>query len=500
MKKIISLLLIAIFAFACSKDFLKEDPKGQLTSEGFCKNKAELDMAVAALYGNLNSTNNTEYLTALFCGADDLTTRPGSNKEFLRDFDMFVANKDANDNNTYEWESLYSVVSGANFIINNYELAVGETQEVRDQAAGQAYCLRAWAYFMITRLYKDVPMPTTNVADKNIEKTPTADVYKLIVEDLKKAEVMLPDQWPDGTREYHVAVTKGTAKSLLASVYLHMAGYPINDASGYGLAAQKAKEVIDNADAYGYKLLDNYQDLWLDNQFNNELVLGVFYNPNLGDANYRAPMMGMPGDEGGWDEYFSEINFFKSFPDGPRKDATFQTQMMVSQGVFVPWDSCAMRHPYYKKMRYANGSNPVNMYDHYDNPYYFSYASNRTSVVMRYAEVKLIYAEAQAMSSSPDASAYKEINDVRRRAGLADLTPGLSQTAFRDSVVMERAWEFAGPEQGQRWFDLVRLERVEVANSNRHEWELPLVNQPSKLFYFSTIPYQERVINPNLDL
>jgi len=140
------------------------------------------------------------------------------------------------------------------------------------------------------------------------------------------------------------------------------------------------------------------------------------------------------------------------------------------------------------------------MYDHYDNPYYFSYASNRTSVVMRYAEVKLIYAEAQAMSSSPDASAYKEINDVRRRAGLADLTPGLSQTAFRDSVVMERAWEFAGPEQGQRWFDLVRLERVEVANSNRHEWELPLVNQPSKLFYFSTIPYQERVINPNLDL
>ncbi len=38
-------------------------------------------------------------------------------------------------------------------------------------------------------------------------------------------------------------------------------------------------------------------------------------------------MMGQPGDDGeGWDEYFSEINFFNAFPAGPRKDATFQTK------------------------------------------------------------------------------------------------------------------------------------------------------------------------------
>jgi hypothetical protein len=500
MKKIISVLLIAFYAFACSEDFLKEDPKGQLTSDGFCKNKAELDMALTAMYKALSQTNYSEESTALFCGADDLTTRPGSNKEKLRDYDMFIQSKDANECNVNCWGYFYSLVSCANFIINNYELAVDETQEVRDQAAGQAYCLRAWAYFMITRLWKDVPLVTTNVADENIAKTPTADVYKLIVEDLKKAEVMLPDTWSEGNREAGVAVTKGTAKSVLASVYLHMAGYPVNEASGYALAAQKAKEVLDNAGAYGYRLLDTYQELWLDNQKHDELVLGAFFNPSTDAPNYRAPMMGQPGDDGeGWDEYFSEVNFFLAFPAGPRKDATFQTKMMVSEGVFVPWDSCAMKHPYYMKMRYANGSNPDNLYDHYDNPYYWSYSSNRTAQIMRFAEVKLIYAEAQAMSASPDASAYKEINDVRRRAGLADLTPGLSQTAFRDSVVMERAWELAGPEQGQRWFDLVRLEWVEQANSNRHADELPLVNQPSKAYYFSTIPYNEKVINPNLN-
>lgn len=501
MKKIISLLIIAVFAVACSESFLVEDPKGQLTSEGFGKNKAELDMALTAMYKALTTTNFSEEPTALFCGADDLTTRPGSNKEKLRDYDMFVASKDQNEANIGCWKFYYDVVSCANFIINNYQLAADETEEVRNNAAGQAYCLRAWAYFMITRLYKDVPLVTTNVADKNMMKSPTLDIYELIIEDLQEAEVMLPDMWPEGTRERGVAVTKGTAKSILASVYLHMAGYPVKDESKYALAAQKAKEVLDNAGSFGYRLLDNYQELWLDNRFNDELIFGVFYNPALGGPSFRAPMMGMPEDEGGWDEYFSEINFFNSFPAGPRKDATFQTTMkLVSTGEVIPWQENAQKHPYYMKMRYANGSNPNNLYDFYDDPYHFSFSSNRTAQVMRFAEVKLIYAEAQAMSNSPDASAYKEINDVRHRAGLPDLTPGLSQTAFRDSVVMERAWEFAGPEQGQRWFDLVRLERVEQANSNRHPDELPLVNAPSKEYYFSPIPYAEKLINPNLGL
>lgn len=498
MKKIISILLIAIIAVSCSEGFLDEDPKGQLTTEGFGKNKAELDMALTALYKAVSQTNNTEESTALFCGGDDLTTRSGSNKEKLRDFDMFVKSKDQNEANVDVWLFFYDVVNTANFIINNYELAVDETQEVRDNAAGQAYCLRAWAYFMLTRLYKDIPMVTTNVADKEMQKSSTEDIYQLIIEDLKMAETMLPDKWTTG-REVGVAVTKGTAKSVLASVYLHMAGYPINDASKYALAAQKAKEVIDNASLYGYRLLDDYQELWLDKQFNDELVLGAFYNPSSGAPNYRAPMMGQPEDEGGWDEYFAEINFFNSFPEGPRKDATFQTTMkLVSTGEVIPWQQNVQKHPYYKKMRYANGSNPNNVYDFYQDAYHWSYASDRTAQIMRYAEVKLIYAEAQAMSASADASAYKEINDVRRRAGLDNLTLGLSQLEFRDAVVAERAWEFAGPEQGQRWFDLVRLERVEQANSNRHANELPLVNQPSKEYYFAPIPYNEKLINPNL--
>ena len=93
---------------------------------------------------------------------------------------------------------------------------------------------------------------------------------------------------------------------------------------------------------------------------------------------------------------------------------------------------------------------------------YNDWTSSRTTIAMRYAEVLLIYAEAQAMASSPDATAYAAINQVRTRAGLPNLESGLSQTAFRDAVIAERSWEFAGIEaNGSNWFDLVRTETVE---------------------------------------
>lgn len=493
MKNTIYILLLAIFAIACSDSFLEETPKGSLTTEGFGQTKEELDLAINALYKAFSDIGYSEETTALWAGSDDITTRAGSNKENLRDFDMFFASKDANTNVQGVWEYLYNMVNTSNFIINNYELAISATEEERNFAAGQAYCIRGYAYYMLTRFFKDVPLITDNAINKDINKSSPNEIYALVIEDLKKAETLLPNTW-SGLLEGK-GVTAGAAKSLLASVYLSMTGYPVKDESKYTLAAQKAKEVIDNANIYGYRLLNDYQELWLDIQTHDELILGTFYNPSTDDPTFRAPSMGKPQEEGGWDEYFSEINFFYSFPEGSRKDATFITTMNPSEGVFYDWTKSVQKHPYYKKYLYANGKGPDN-YIAYE---WNGFNSTRTTQLMRYAEVKLIYAEAQTMSSSPDATAYKEINDVRNRAGLPDLTPGLSQIQFRDAVIDERAWEFAGPENGQRWFDLVRLEMVESANTNRHANELPLQRTPSKDDYFAPIPLQERLINPNLN-
>jgi len=75
--------------------------------------------------------------------------------------------------------------------------------------------------------------------------------------------------------------------------------------------------------------------------------------------------------------------------------------------------------------------------------------------VLRYADVLLMQAEAlNEINGAPTSDAYAAINQVRTRAHIANLTPGLNQSDFRDSVFLERRKEFI--QEGHRWFDLVR--------------------------------------------
>jgi hypothetical protein len=130
-----------------------------------------------------------------------------------------------------------------------------------------------------------------------------------------------------------------------------------------------------------------------------------------------------------------------------------------------------------------------------------NWIGSHTVFVIRYSEVLLTYAEAKAMSSGVDATAYDAINQVRNRARIGNLTPGLSKEAFRDSVIAERGWEFAGIEPAARWFDLVRTETVGKANSNRDAAEEQLKNIPNDAqhtFYWAPIPINDQQLNPNL--
>jgi hypothetical protein len=86
---------------------------------------------------------------------------------------------------------------------------------------------------------------------------------------------------------------------------------------------------------------------------------------------------------------------------------------------------------------------------------------------------------------------------------LLDATSGLNGTAFRDAVVTERKWEFAGLEPCARWYDMVRTETVAKATAKRHKDEIPIesVNQPNDethAKYFSPIPEKDKMLNPNL--
>ncbi len=482
------LLLLGIFV---SCDVLEEKVESKIVAETYFTTDDQLLNACNTIYYELCDLcdNNTRF-NGICLGANDVTTNPAYT--VLVEFETYNISGN-NDKLKYWWKGFYKVIKTCNnIIVNSTKVA---DSEKKNMALGQAYFGRAWAYFWLVRAHNRIPLLLDIDIHPDVGLSEPRVVYDQIIDDLKKAETLLPDSYNDYRAK--IAFNRGAAKSVLSLVYLTMAGYPVKDVSMYALAAQKAKEVIDNKEVWGYRLLDDCADLWKNVKFNDETILGYYFNNNNGVANQSAPYNGMPSEWTGWDGYFAELNFYKKFPEGPRKLATFGMEYPVRNPdgttSIVDYTQLKMKHPYYRKMWDYDGMN-------WEEPWiYYDWTSSRTTVAMRYAEVLLIYAEAKAMSSSPDESAYDAINQVRRRAGLPDLTPGLSQTAFRDSVIAERAWEFAGLEaNGSNWFDLVRTERVEEAAADRDPSEIPILRPPTKANYFAPIPDYDVMLNPKL--
>jgi len=485
-------LFLVILAVSCNKSFLDETPKGSITPVSFYKTANDLQMAEAALALQLNGAFNS--VVGPYYAGDDITAKRSGNKIEFSDFDIFNANS-SNSRMTAWWNYFYATIKSANSLLAKYNNATQATENQRNNAGGYAYLMRAASYFYLTRTWGEVPMPTDATIVDNRPNAKVQDIYGLIVEDLQKAETMLPDHWDGPARQNGIDIfpTRGSAKALLANVYLTMAGWPLKQSDKYSLAAAKAKEVIDGKATWGYDLMTNFSDLWkIGNRFNNEAVFACYYNNNIPawsweNGNMMAPNPFAPDyEEGGWEDGFGEIAFYNKFPAGPRKDATYQKDYFVKNDPanVVNWQGTLQKHPYFLKYRddysYDWSTHKAN-----------NWWSSATSFLIRYSEVLLTYAEAQAMSSGPDAGAYDAINRVRQRAGLPALTAGLSQADFRDSVVAERGWEFAA-EQGIRWFDLVRTETVQKATAGRDASEPPLTNQPSDAnhtYYWAPLPY-----------
>lgn len=478
-----TLMIVIMFMFSCQD--LEEDLSGTLVTDSFFKTEADLQAAVTATYYPLvsqpwNGFGSTRIWVPLM-GADDLTTLPAGNKQDFKEFDNFSATAVNGAARFSGWLVPYQMVYAANNVLQNYEKVNG-SEQVINEAVAQVRFLRAFAYFWMVRIYGELPLITDVTPDLTIARSPVSEVYDLIVEDLTFAEEHLPEAWPGNPGR----PTVWAAKGLLAQVYLTMAGWPLKDESKYVLAAEKAKEVIDNSP---HQLLENFAELWPIAADNNAEVVWSIQFCSI--TNCSSPYLSthggqttQPSEEGGWDDVFFEVGFYNRFPEGPRKDATFHVVFTDS----THFENSVTGHPYIAK--YRSGAIPG------EEGFQHRHMTSRDLKYLRFAEVLLIYAEAQAMANSPDASAYEAINRVRNRAGLDDLQPGLDNMAFRDAVIEERGWELAA--EFSRWFDLVRTEKVEAMNAYKAEKDMKPVNPITKDKYLAPIPYSETLLNTNL--
>lgn len=456
MKKIQIILIVFSLAFAsCANVDLDEKPSDLLNPITFFTTIDDFDAALTGAFKSLYKPYegfDFDYPFTMTAGAEDIAV------VVTRDFhalDDFTATGNQEGIVTL-WPVLYQCISNTNSIIGNLDNGNTIPKNRLDEIEGQAKFLRALSYFYLVRWFGEVQLTTLeNQKDiLTLKQSTEAEIYASIISNLKDAEIKLPSTFSEKGRP-----TKGAAKALLAKVYLTMAGWPIEDASYYAKAKDKAAEVM----TMGYDLEPNFADLWKqEKKLSNPEFIFTFYGSATAEGSSASHLhlstRAATGGEKGWGDFFSEARFYNIFPDGPRKEASFTTNFADGSD----WISTGSQ-PHIAKYRDAG--------EIFDDEHGSGFLP-----ILRYADVLLIYAEAANMAEgSPSANALEAINKVRRRAmGLdintpapaVDLSAGMSQTDFDTAVISERNWELAF--ELNRWFDLVRKKMVVQVNQSLH--------------------------------
>jgi len=471
---------MVLLATSCT-DFLTEDPKGQLSQDNFFTSQSDLDMAVTALYSRVNSNGtNTNPMGYNWLG-DDLTTHPASNKQAYAEYVKF-ASADDNKCNKATWESWYKTIKCANYIILNAEKTPVSKEEV-NIALGQAYFWRAFSYFILVRVFGDLPMNLDNVINVEVKPTPVADVYTQIISDLTKAAEILPTKYSSSPRQWEgvaTYITKQAALSTLSCVYLNKAGWPLNGGDAdYTKAADYAKQVIDGCKSgtYEYDLLPEYSQVYsLSHNYNTETVVASNHSKDFDwDQDTEMGVSNIFESQGGWGDAWGTYRFWKEFPEGARKEATFMPKIMVLVGTNKGhladfWEKdgsgayyIAEHHPAYQI--YCASYDGRGDFDYtYATDFRIGNAcTGQRRHFIRYSEVLLWYAEASARATKQvNSDALTCLNKVRERAGEAPIAEGsLDAAAFADLAFQEHGWEVAG------YFSALQTRRMDMQRMNK---------------------------------
>jgi hypothetical protein len=301
-----------------------------------------------------------------------------------------------------------------------------------DKLIGEAYFIRAFAYFNLARSWGGVQLqlnPTTDLSSLgNISRSSQDDTYRQILDDLTTAESLLPAD-DDVTRN---KVQHAIVKAFRAKVHLY--------AKQFEQAESYATEVIDNPK---YELVKPYSAFFQPPFLTKESVFEISATTNNSGTSNTVwfPASGTP--RGSYE--FRPTNEIITLLNDPAKGGT-RNSLIATRGS-----------------------------DIYGNLYHTTSPNINPAYVIRIADLYLIRAEARLRKTTPDyAGAIADLNAVRDRAD-AELFPegSTDKNVILQAVWDERRLEFAF--EADRWYDLVRTEQAEtVLGVNKNFWLFPI--------------------------
>lgn len=498
MKKIVMIMLGCAVLTGCVD--LDQKPMSSLTPETVEYDKNNLDAFGNGLtrelwHGNYGFNCRMQILGV---GADDIVTGQLSKRYAFIDELATSSNMHDTDVETI-WLGFYKLIRHANNMIVNIPSSTEETDEVKMPYVGEAYFMRAYAYFNLVRLFGDIPLVTdpnclTDIYGNPIRSAVRAsveDVYtKVIIPDLEMAIDLLNNQSRTTAPSYdkdNSVPNKMAAKVCLAEVYLTMAGWPLKKTEYYTKAKEVAGEFItNNASNNNYKLVDHYEDLWKEatKASSDEHIFALNHSKEYMASNYGKSYFAMEEDANAWSDYLADSCFFERHPADERKTFNFVERFAIPGSPRrVNFKVTLMRSPGINKYRDYGGVG--------------SAQSSGITPIYRYADVLLIYAEAQNMADgAPNELAYDCLNRIRQRAvggGAYVKAENMDKATFAKAVSDERGWEFFA--EFKRWFELVRTEQVYEANQYNPRVKAAMdksgITPDNRTVYLMPIPVRE---------
>ncbi len=478
-----SVVCLILLSFASCEKFLDKAPLDSINTANFYQTKEDAIAAINGAYQPLQwpKLYNMRIWTTDIWAGNSIVGAGGSDDGIeTQDIANFVTSTD-NQAALDIWRGPAPGILRCNLVLENVP-GMDIDQELKNRILGEAYFLRANYNFIMVRLFGDVPLITKGLTpDDNLRpfRTASAVIYDTIVSDLKNAISLLPQRESYSGNDIGRA-SKGSAVGMLAKVYLTLGKYEETVALckqvttlGYTLNTNYA----DNFDP----LKKNSQESLFEVQYYGKTTYDFWSNEN--QASWLSTFTGPRNSDFvaagyGWDQPTQE--FMDQYePGDKRKDIT-----VLYEGC-PPYDGKEYKASYsttgynLRKFLVSKSIAPI------------SDGSPANWPVLRYADVLLMEAEALCELNRLG-DAYAPLNEVRARAGLNALS-GLSQADLREAIRKERRLELAF--EGSRWFDLIRYDNGQYAQSFFHN--IGKTNFTSK-FLLLPIPQKEIDANPNL--
>lgn len=483
---LLSIAFVASMAYSCKK-VLDVKPTNFVSDEAVFKDITLTSQFVTNIYSSLLSGFDRRDaglgqdwsvgFGLLDMATDDIEAHASLNVNLIQAGDLNSSNFNFS---TEMWQANYVLIRKANTLLARIDAVPTTDQQLKARLKAEARFLRAFGYSELVKAFGGVPLIITEQMisdDLSVPRSTYDECIKFIVDECDAAATDLALTYSDAELG---RATKGAAMSLKARMLLYYASplnNPANDAQRWASAAKAAKDVMDLG---VYDTHPNYYRLFMDKTGNREVIFAKkFARPTrIHETAWKLAMsIEAPSVIGGaWGGFHATQNLVESYESKDGKSIADPTGNFDRNDPYSNRDSrldnsvlrngSSWKGATVETFEGGNANKPTNgdrtktgygLKKFIDEKYVSADAvyqgGDNDWIYMRYAEILLIYAEAQNEAIGPDGTVLAAINKVRARAGQPGLTT-MSQSQMREKIRNERRVELSFEEH--RFFDVRR--------------------------------------------